>query len=319
MTVKSKGSSDQMTSEENNDLPAAPVDADAGAGRKRAVKKTVSSQLRSLTIIGVCCYVLTGLLLNSPLYTMVALRPETGSSDLYKIKTILNVPREEIAIATVDGAKLNAWYFKTPGADKVVIVNHGNAGSLLNRLFIAKSLIQSGSSVLLYDYRGYGKSEGKVSLPGLQEDAVAAYDYAVNKLGYKPNQIVLYGESIGGGISSRVAEQRPVAGVIMHSPFTSLPNVAQSGSPLFRLYPDWVFPQPSYENLTYVQGKHAPLLILYGDKDHLVPPAQSRRLFELASEPKGVVLVPGAGHNDMIDVNEKLYFQSIDSFLKGLK
>lgn len=275
-------------------------------------------QLRNLVIIAVGCYLFAGLLIVSPVYTMLALRPHKDDNELYKVPSILNVPKQQIKIATAGGAKLDTWYFKTPEAKRVVIINHGNAGNLLNRLFIAKSLIQAGNSVVLYDYRGYGKSEGDISLPGLQEDALAVYDYTRDTLGYKPEQIVLYGESIGGGVSARVAQQRPVAAVIMHSPFTALHHVAQSGAVWLHLYPDWVFPQPHYENTSFVQGKHPPLLILYGDKDHLVPPEQSRQLFSQASQPKTIVLVRGAGHNDMIDVNEKLYYQSIDTFLKKL-
>lgn len=276
-------------------------------------------QLRNLAIIVAGCYLLTGLLLHSPLYTMVALRPHRGDSELYKIPSIQKVPKQQLKIATTGGAKLDAWFFETPGAKKVVIVNHGNAGNLLNRLFIAKSIIEAGQSVLIYDYRGYGKSGGELSLPGLQEDALTVYDYTKNTLGYKPTEIVLYGESIGGGISARVAEQRRISGIIMHSPFTALPHVAKSGAILLRLYPDWVFPQPTYENLTYVKNAHPPLLILYGDKDHLVPPEQSCELYTGASQPKTIVLVPGAGHNDMIDVNEKLYSASVSKFLRELQ
>lgn len=303
---------------------ATPQDEPASDGNRKddavAVRKRgLHIQLRNLAIIAAGCYLLTGLLLNSPVYTMVALRPHRDDNELYKIPSIQKVPKQELKIATAGGAKLDAWFFRTPGASKVVIVNHGNAGNLLNRLFIAKSIIEAGQSVIIYDYRGYGKSEGDLSLPGLQEDALAVFDYTTSKLGYKPNEIVLYGESIGGGISARVAQQRQVAGIIMHSPFTALPHVAQSGAILLRLYPDWAFPQPTYENLTFVKNAHPPLLILYGDKDHLVPPEQSRQLYTVASQPKTVVLVPGAGHNDMIDVNEKLYSASVSKFLRELR
>lgn len=306
------------TAADRIDAPMIEETTTAPFANKQVRKRLFRLQLRNLGIIALSCYLLTGLLLHSPVYTMVALRPIGPESPLFKIPSINNVPKQELKIATVSGAKLDAWYFKAPGSSMVVIVNHGNAGNLLNRLFIAKSLLQSGVSVIIYDYRGYGRSEGALSLAGLKDDALAVYDYTKDKLGYQPQQIVLYGESIGGGISSRVAEQRKVAGIIMHSPFTSLPNVARDGSLLLRLYPESVFPQPSYENLSYVRGAHPPLLILYGDKDHLVPPAQSRRLFTEASQPKTVVLVPGAGHNDMIDVNEKLYNESVDAFLRKL-
>jgi hypothetical protein len=306
------------TAADRIDTPMSEETTTATSASPQVRKRLLRLQLRNLAIIALSCYLLTGLLLHSPVYTMVALRPIGAESPLFKIPSIINIPKQELKIATVGGAKLDAWYFKAPGSSKVVIVNHGNAGNLLNRLFIAKSLLQSGVSVIIYDYRGYGRSEGALSLAGLKDDALAVYDYTKDKLGYQPQQIVLYGESIGGGISSRVAEQRKVAGIIMHSPFTSLPNVAQDGALLLRLYPDWAFPQPDYENLSYVRGAHPPLLILYGDKDHLVPPAQSHRLFTEASQPKTVVMVPGAGHNDMIDVNEKLYNESIDAFLRKL-
>lgn len=302
----------------NEGIPAANCIQPPMTDTPSALKRRFRLQLRNLALIALSCYVLTGLLLQSPVYTMVALRPHGADNPLYKIPSIANIPKQELKIATAGGVKLDAWYFNAPGSSKVVIVNHGNAGNLLNRLFIAKGLLQSGVSAIIYDYRGYGRSEGALSLAGLKDDALAVYDYAKDTLGYQPQQIVLYGESIGGGISSRVAEQRKVAAVIMHSPFTSLPDVAQDGALLLRLYPDWVFPQPDYENLSYVRGTHPPLLILYGDKDRLVPPAQSQKLFTEASPPKTVVMVPGAGHNDMIDVNEKLYNESINAFLKKL-
>src|SRR5262249_13468002 len=208
--------------------------------------RQVMGLIRSLVV----CYLLIGLLMWSPLYQAVVLRP-FGPDEHYD--AVRKIPTcKEYFIPNAHGDKLHAWFFRIPAAKKLVIVHHGNAGNIIHRLYLANAAIMCGAAVLLYDYRGYGLSTGKPSLAGLSEDGSAVYDFATGPLGFAANQIVNFGESIGTGVACRLASTKPSAGLILQSPVASLPAVARAGVFVFRAYPDIAFPQPHFDNLSEI-------------------------------------------------------------------
>ena len=264
-------------------------------------------------------YLIVGLLIITPIYSFIVLRPEGPNgpaANLYALDKILNSKREEYFFPAANGQKLHGWLFRTPGSDKVVLVHHGNAGNILHRLFIAKHCIQTGASVFLFDYRGYGKSEGNIAVTNLPEDGLAAYDFVHNTL--KFNHIVNYGESIGTAVATQVSKERPCDGAIIQSGLCSLPAVAKDGIFFFHAYPDFIFPAPHFSNLEMIGDIHKPLLIVHGMQDKQVPYQHGQKIFARANEPKRLVLLPGCGHNDVGLNDEALFQKSLQDFMKSV-
>lgn len=276
----------------------------------------VKTQLLRLTRNFFIIYLLLAVVLVSPLYSFIVLRPEGPSgpaAGLYKLDRILNSSREEFYFPTANGQKLHGWLFRTPGSDRVMLVHHGNAGNILHRLFIAKHGILAGNSVFLYDYRGYGKSEGHIAITNLPEDGLAARDFVGNTL--KFNHILNYGESIGTAVATQVSRERPCDGTIIQSGLCSLPAVAKDGLFFMHLYPDSIFPKPHFSNLDIVKDLHKPILVVHGTQDKQVPYQHGEKIFALANEPKQLVLLTGCGHNDVGLNDEALFDKSIQNFM----
>jgi fermentation-respiration switch protein FrsA (DUF1100 family) len=200
---------------------------------------------------------------------------------------------EDVSLVASDGTRLHAWWIAVPGSSIATVHLHGNAGNITHRGLSARSIVSAGSGLLLLDYRGYGKSEGRPSEPGLYLDADAAYDHLRRK-GYKPEQIVIHGESLGGAAAMDLASRKPAAALVLEAPFTSVKAVASRVLPL--IGPLFV---RGFDNLERVKRIHSPLLIVHGDRDEVIPYELGKKLFEAANGPKWLWTVNGAGHNDL--------------------
>lgn len=229
------------------------------------------------------------------------------------------VPREDVFFNTTDGLKLHGWYFHKPASRFVIVVSHGNTGNLTGRFPLAKLLLQTGSSVLLYDYRGYGRSEGTPSLQGICDDGSAAIEFLLREKGYSPQQIVLYGESLGCSVASAVAAARSCAGLILQSGFTSLPDIGGVHLPFTRIYPKLFFPRPRLDNAQLVSRLKHPLLIIHGHRDKVVPFSHAQEIFRRASEPKMLVELPECAHSDILTVAPHTYLEAVKTFLSSLE
>lgn len=227
----------------------------------------------------------------------------------------LGLKCEEVWLTAEDGVRLHAWLLPVPGARWTVLLSHGNAGNISHRLDRALFLQNRlGASVLLYDYRGYGKSEGSPDEAGTYRDARAAYRHLVEETRVPPERLVLLGESLGSAVSLELALAHPAAALILEAPFTSVPAMARQ-TIFFPLAP---FVRTRYDNLEKVGRLRMPLLVLQGDRDEVVPFAQGRRLYEAAPGPKHFFAIPGAGHNDTYLVGGEAYWRAIADFLAGL-
>lgn len=258
---------------------------------------------------------------GSPLFGMwlwnnVLFHPLAYPEGPYGIPAISQVPTRDVFFQTADGLRLHAWYFQKPGARWCVLVCHGNGGNITHRCFLAKALIDSGCSVFLYDYRGYGRSEGKPTLAGVLEDARAAYACLTGKLGVSPDRIILYGESLGGAIACQLSKGSRCAAIILDSTFYSLKDIARSKFHILYLYPDWLMPTPDYNNAAVLREAHPPLLIMHGSEDGILPVDQCRRLAAAAAPEKKLVVFAGVGHNNMPE--HEGYFPTIRDFIAGL-
>lgn len=219
---------------------------------------------------------------------------------------------ESVALSTDDGLTLDAWWIPAEAQRGVLLFCHGNAGNISHRLESIRQFRQLGLSVFIFDYRGYGRSQGQPSEAGTYQDVQAAWDYLIETRGIAPEQVVIFGRSLGGGVAAHLAAQVRAGGVILESTFTSVPDMA------VRLYP-WLpvrrlsrFIYPVAENMPAIQ---APLLILHSLEDELIPYSMGQQLFELATEPRYLVPLRGT-HNDGFLRSEPDYSAAIDGFLQ---
>jgi fermentation-respiration switch protein FrsA (DUF1100 family) len=200
---------------------------------------------------------------------------------------------EDVYLTASDGTKLHAWWIPKPGAKFATLHLHGNAGNITHRDLSASTILQAGSSVLLLDYRGYGKSEGKPSERGIYRDADAAYDWLVTK-GFKPGQIILHGESLGTAVAAELASRRKCTGVVLEAPFTSARAVAHKVLPLVGPLLVWGF-----DTKSRMAKINAPVFVIHGDRDAVITYEFGQQIFAVAREPKRFWTIPGATHNDL--------------------
>ena len=231
----------------------------------------------------------------------------------------LHLETKEVVIPGPHNSKLAGLLIKKPGAKYIYFVSHGNGGNLGYRLNLAAYLTATGQSVFMYDYEGFGSSTGSASLANLVPDALSAYDYLTTKEGYKPDQIILYGESIGTGVTGSIMKERPSRAVILQSGFPSFMTAAKDRLWQLKIFPDWALPEPHFDTLSVVQGKHPPLLFMHGVLDQTLPVQYSREMYKLASEPKLYYEVPKAGHNDVPEVDAEGFRNQLNTFIASFE
>jgi pimeloyl-ACP methyl ester carboxylesterase len=180
-------------------------------------------------------------------------------------------------------------------AGPAVLVCNGNGGNRSLRAPLADALAGMGLHVLLFDYRGYGGNPGRPTEEGLAADARAALEYLAGRPEVDPDRLVLFGESLGAAVALRLATERPPAALVLRSPFASLAEVGQRHYPLV---PVSLLLRDRYESAAVAGRLTAPLLVVAGGRDGIVPAAHSRRLFAAAPEPKRLVILDGVDHND---------------------
>lgn len=224
------------------------------------------------------------------------------------------VPFQDIRLRTPDGEVLHGWWCPRPepGAPRLLFF-HGNAGNREDRLHNLAGLWRAGISVFLFDYRGYGGSSGTPSEAGLTTDGLAAFDWLAGQPPAGP--VFLFGRSLGGAVAAAVARQRPAAGLILESTFTSAPEMAARVLPIPGIAR---LTRSRFDALAAVRAFTGPLLVIHGDRDELVPFAMGRELFRAAATPqKTFRAVPGGSHNDTYVVAGAAYFGWITGFLRG--
>jgi fermentation-respiration switch protein FrsA (DUF1100 family) len=220
---------------------------------------------------------------------------------------------EEVWFQAEDGVRLHGWW--VPGRRPPALLwSHGNAGNISHRLDNIRQIHDRlGIGVFIFDYRGYGRSEGSPSEAGLYRDARAARQTLARTLGVPDPQVVYFGRSLGAAVALELALAHPPAGVILESPFLSVPAMAN------RTLPGAGFLFASrFDSLARIARLQVPLLVLHGDADEVVPHEHGRRLFEAASEPKTFYTIPRARHNDTYLVGGAAYWEAWRTFLEGL-
>jgi uncharacterized protein len=215
-------------------------------------------------------------------------------------------------IEASDGVKLHGWWVQQAGSPLATLFLHGNAGNITNRAPVIQEIVAAGSSVLMLDYRGYGKSGGRPSEQGLYRDSAAGLVYLLGK-GYRPEQIILHGESLGTAVAIDLASRRPCAALILEAPFTSASDVAGTVAP---------FVGPllirSFNSLPKIRRIRVPELFMQGDRDQVIPLRLGQELFAAAQGSKTFWVIPGAGHNDILETAGAEYRHRLSAFYKSL-
>ncbi|MFQ5733938.1 MAG: alpha/beta hydrolase [Planctomycetaceae bacterium] len=207
----------------------------------------------------------------------------------------VGIDYEDVWFEAADGTTLHGWFVLHPRTRAVVLFAHGNAGNLSHRIRTLQELHgRQQVSVLIFDYRGYGKSEGSPDEAGLLQDARAARTWLANRTGIPEREVVLMGRSLGGGVMVDLAAKDGARGLILENTFTSLPDVAQRLAPYL---PAKLLMSNRFDSVSKIANYRGPLLQTHGDRDGLVPIALARQLHAAANDPKQFVAVPGGGHN----------------------
>lgn len=202
---------------------------------------------------------------------------------------------EEVTFASGDGVQLVAWYRPAAEGQPTVLYFPGNAGSVAWRTGRMKYIGAKGYGYLFLNYRGYGGSAGKPTEEGLVADGLAAYKFLAAR-GVPGNNVILFGESLGAAVAVQVASQREIEALILEAPFTSAVDVATKAYPY--LPSRWLL-KDRFESINHIKFIAAPLLVIHGETDQVVPFSLGERLFADALEPKSFMAVPGVGHNEV--------------------
>jgi fermentation-respiration switch protein FrsA (DUF1100 family) len=201
---------------------------------------------------------------------------------------------EEVVLDTGDGERVIAWHVPPRAAKPVILFFHGNGGSLRGRSEHFRALTADGIGLVALSYRGYGGSSGSPSEAGLMQDAAAAYAFAAAR--YPAQRIALWGESLGTGVAVPLAAEKPVGHLILQSPFTSAVDV---GAARYWFLPVRLLMKDQFRSDLHIGKVTAPVLVIHGERDDIVPIALGEQLYALINAPKRFVRLPGVGHNDL--------------------
>lgn len=216
---------------------------------------------------------------------------------------------DTLKLTTSDGVQITALYLPNPKATYTILYSHGNAEDLGDSRSTLEALQRMGFAVFSYDYRGYGSSPGRASEQTTYQDIDAAYRYLTTTSRIVPEHIIVYGRSVGSGPSVDLASRELVAGVILENAFTSTFRVVTRIP---------IFPFDRFDNLSKIGKLNCPVLIIHGSADQIIPLHHGQTLFRHAKPPKQLVIVDGAGHNDVMAVAGLQYVQTLRNFTQQL-
>ncbi len=227
---------------------------------------------------------------------------------------LYDLPYEDLHFEADDGTALHGWLIPGQTEAPLVLFFMGNAGNMSHRLDNLRFLHRLGVSVCIFDYRGYGTSSGKASEQGLYSDARGLVA-TLRQRGWEPDRMVLFGRSIGAAVALQMALEHPPAGLVLESSFTSIEAMGKTHNPILYTLFGWAI-DAAYDNLGKIDQIKTPLLIFHGEKDTICPPEMVRQLYAQAPEPKQLVWIADADHNDTFDMGGQEYLEHWTLFLK---
>ena len=224
----------------------------------------------------------------------------------------INLAFEKIALKTEDGLKISAWYVPADNAKYTVLFCHGNAGNMTHRLDSINILNEIGLNCLIFDYRGYGDSQGKPSEEGTYRDARAAWKWLTEQKKTTAERIILFGRSLGGSVVANLATEVNPKGIVLESAFTSYEEI---GKKFYPYMPVHLFAKFNYKTIDSVRRIHCPVLFIHSRNDKIIPFELGLRLYEAASEPKKFVEIVGS-HNDGFMFSGDIYTKGWQEWLE---
>jgi fermentation-respiration switch protein FrsA (DUF1100 family) len=260
------------------------------------VARTVAIVIGAVVVLSAAAlFLVWPALLRSSTYPGGRLAPGQGDPALWGLPD-----GEEVRLTAADGVRLHGWWIPARTADAcgAVVYFHGNANTIAPRAWLGRALAERGLDVLLFDYRGYGLSEGRPSEAGLRRDARAAWDHVVRERGIDPGRVVLFGHSLGSAVATDLALERHAAALVLGAPFPGFPDLVRHHAPWLPLR---ILP---WRDGRYTAGGRIgelrmPVLIALGEADRVIPPAFSRAVYDAAPEPRRLVVTP-ADHGSLV-------------------
>jgi len=236
--------------------------------------------------------------------------PGMPGRDIVATPELIGLQYEDLRIETSDGVMLSGWFVPHPQPRATLLFFHGNAGNISHRLESLELFHRLRLNVLIIDYRGYGRSEGRPSEQGTYRDAAAAIEF-LRRRDIPPQDVVVFGRSLGAPIAAWLASREPVAALIVESAFASVPEMAA------RLYP-WLparrLSRFRYDTAAYVAAIESPVLVIHSREDEIIPYSQGRIVYDAACGRREFLELTG-GHNDGFLVSGSRYTNGIDEFL----
>ena len=227
----------------------------------------------------------------------------------------INLEYEKVQLKTSDNVILSAWYIPAKDAKFTLLFCHGNGGNMSDRIASINIFNGLGVNCLIFDYRGYGASGGKPTEKGLYIDAQTAYDWLINEKKIPPENIIIYGQSLGGSAAAYLASNVKAKGLIIESCFTSFADIAKKYYPYM---PIKLLAKYSFKTSEYLKKVECPVLIIHSKNDEIVPFEFGLRLYKEAKEPKKFIEISG-GHNDGFMRSERIYRQGLHDWLESLE
>jgi fermentation-respiration switch protein FrsA (DUF1100 family) len=228
---------------------------------------------------------------------------------------LVGLSYQDVYLVTDDHVRLHGWFIPCADADNTLLIFHGNAGNIGDRLSWIELLHNLDVHVFIIDYRGYGKSEGAPFERGLYSDAHAAYDWWAHERQSNGEKLIIMEESLGGAVAVHLAARVFPAGLIIQSSFTSAWDMAKTMLPIGLLQP---LINVHFDSAKEISRVTCPKLVIHGARDEIVPFRLGKRLYELALPPKSLYVVPEAGHNDLLWMAGPEYSRRLRIFLSGI-
>jgi fermentation-respiration switch protein FrsA (DUF1100 family) len=220
----------------------------------------------------------------------------------------------ELTISTEDKVRITSLYLPSTESDRLLIFFHGNAGNVYHRIPSLLRLNKMGINVIGVSYRGYGKSGGVPTEEGIYLDGKTIFQYAVKQMGFSQENIIIFGRSIGTTVAINTAQDKKIRGVILVTPLTSGKEHAKArGLGLISSLAG-----DSFDNITKIENIEAPLLVIHGTSDHVIPYSMGKEIFDRAKVKKEFVKIEGADHNNLHDAYEREYWPPIARFINNV-
>ena len=248
--------------------------------------------------------------------------PFHPAREVDKTPAEVNLPYEDVRITTADGERIAGWFIpaSASGTDgvssrqRVLLFFHGNAGNISHRLSSLLIFHELGLAQLIIDYRGFGESSGSPSVNGTKLDARAAWEWLLREKGYSPEQVIIFGRSLGGGVAASLAAETEPAGLIMESTFISLKEVAKH---MFPMMPVGLLLPQDYDTVANLEKMHIPVLFIHSPDDEVVPFAQGKALYDNYKGPGRFLQITGA-HNNGFWESYPQYTQGLSDLLRSI-